>query len=209
MQYTNGPNREALSSKRGSVKSLFFLETMIMLLLVWTACSSDTDVKNQSGTLTPTTNTTSVPAMCDTATHTTDSQPALATPPPGKTSTLSATQNIYNDTATHYFILVTMHKCHEAYSALSAGLQAHEPYSNFVGNNNYTLSGECWKIIKLAISQQEEDNKTWNIGLELAESKSCSGDCSVWYYWDIHLQMQQQRPVIVHIGLYPTGTDCN
>jgi hypothetical protein len=115
--------------------------------------------------------------------------------------------DFYNNAFWHYFDLVLNQQYRQAYGMLSSAQQSQEPYADFIVNDNYTLFKGCWTVVKIPISQQEHDGRTWNVGVELTYT-SCFDKCTISYYWDFHFQLDQDHPVIVAVGLYPTGTNC-
>ncbi len=123
---------------------LLIIGVLSLFLFYWSACSTN-----------------------DNAPHT---SPASSTPiSPTSSPTLTATSESYENTSVYYFELVVKHKYLKAYTVLSPTAKSHEPYSDFVVNNNYTLLPQgCWKFIQIVYSHQEADGQRWNVGVELS-----------------------------------------
>lgn len=184
MRYRGVHTHRPMISERWSIYYRLLLAAGLSLfLLCWLACSIATNVPYAS--------------------HRSQTATVRMTP-----TSLSTLQNLYNETVVRYFELVVQQKYQEAYRVLSSATRSHEPYANFVVNQSYTLSRECWTIMRIVFSQQEKDGETWHVGVELASTTSCNKGCVIWYDWNTHMQMQNGLPVIVRIGLYPTGTKC-
>jgi len=209
MQYTRDQRLGRVQvKKRFAANALFFLTSLIVCFASWTAYGMDVPATSPPSTPAAVpTGTASASYRCDATVYAPHSPTPSLAGSVGPTS--SSKQQAYDHAATTYFLLVTRRKCRLAYAILSKELQVHVPYSDFDQDENYILSSQCWSILRISYSQQESDGRAWNVGLELARRTSCNERCAIWYYWDMHLQLQRGLPVIVQIGLFPTGTDCN
>lgn len=185
---------------------LWFIVIAYCLLLGLSGCSKPTQIISPS--LSPTVNrhvSTPHPSLPSVPTSTSTPTPTPTPPPsptPTPTSTLSSNNpSLYDDFVRYYFQLVTSYQFHLAYRQLSAQLQTTEPYSDFVNNQNYTLSSGCWNIVRIPVTKK--DGSTWNVGVELTYT-SCADATIIFYYWNFHIQIKHGHPVITRIGLYPT-----
>ena len=89
---------------------------------------------------------------------------------------------------------------------LSPDEQAQEQYNVFVHDMEFMLLPGCWMIGQNHVSQP--DSQTWEVGVEMTQVSSCiDGSSKVHFSWHFRMQVQNGQPVIISIGLYPTGID--
>jgi hypothetical protein len=90
---------------------------------------------------------------------------------------------------------------------LSPDEQAQEPYCKFFHDKEFTLLPGCWMVGQDFVSQP--DSQIWEVGVEMTQVFSCIDGSSkgISYYWRFRMRLQNGQPVIISIGLYPTGID--
>lgn len=222
MQHKTGQSSKPEGTSGRSALCLPFILLFVFLLVYLTSCSLDppttalptpTPSPTPTPTPSPTVGTKQPPQqyVCDAPSSDTFPSQNSPTITPAVTPRPSPTQKKYDDAAMRFFMLVRTHQCKAAYAMLSKGVQQRESYAKFDRDDNYVLSEQCWSIIQIGDTYLEADRKTWNIALEIAVSQRCQQPPRACFDWDMHLQMQGDRILIVHpLWLYgaATGKDC-
>jgi hypothetical protein len=120
---------------------------------------------------------------------------------PAPTPTI--TQKRYNAVVKQFYAFLGQMQFQQAYGMLSEARRATMSLDEFKKSMQHFLSGACWSVARIVVSQQDKSSHSWNIGVVL-ECSSCVKNKVVWSYWDFYLVMEHGRIVIASVVIVPT-----
>jgi len=118
-------------------------------------------------------------------------------------ATPTITQKRYNAVVMQFYAFLGQMQFQQAYGMLSEARRATMSLDEFKKSMQHFLSGACWSVARIVVSQQDKSSHSWNVGVVL-ECSSCVKNKVVWSYWDFYLVMEHGRIVIASVVIVPT-----